>query len=592
MTLQPLSAALLRVCHAASISLVLSSCASQTVSPPIPKFTRLDARLESTLLGALHWLDDHQVRDRPGRGLSSRDASDVGDGCRQTARLHLPGGLSADIPTLGPSQATRNQIGGWESEIHLFPVRFPLAGRAMVSTPDTNFFNTAFVTFPCFLFDDSALPDSDRFVSRMRRAALENLLDYRRGDAINFWCVADGVESAAPRTGPLNVPMPLLRATAEAHRQPNFPAYRSALGRAGVETPDLPLPPLPLWLVLKTQAAGRDRLPPAHWIETCLDPRQNPTGIDAFFNIPNDADDTAALAALLHLAAQPGSGQLLETLSHYRDLDRDREDGRDAWKGKDSGAFLTWLADEKRPPFSRPEKGVIPLAVNNVDAVVNANALHAMSLNNRRDLPGYRDAMRLVARCITDRQWPDAGLYYPQMMILPYAATRAWREGPARGEPLDAAMSVLLQDLLDLQDQFARSNPFKAGAFPGGEDPTESLSTALGLSALLNLGMETAQAIDEEARYKRALDRSAAYLLRQARHHPGGTVSWESGLFFSSSFKDLAHWRSEAFSTAMALEALTKYALGVEYADAPTGFSIHPGSNGRALRLRPTRLSR
>jgi hypothetical protein len=585
------SPAALKLVFGTIFALIFPGCAVRPL-PVSQASSRLDAAYESTLLGALLWLDDHQVRDRPGRGSSSRDASDVGDGCRQTARLHLPGGLSADIPTVGSSRGIRNQVGGWESEIHLFPARFPLEGRALVSTPDANLFNTAFVTFPCFLFDDSLLPESKRFISRMRRAALENLLAYRRGEAFNFWRVAPGVEGTFPRTGPLNVPMPLLRATAEAHRQPDFPAYRAALGRAGVGIHDLPLPPLPLWIALQAQVAGRDRLPPEDWIETCLDPRQNPTGIDAFFNIPNDADDTAAMAALLHLAGRPGSGQLLEILSHHRDLDRAREDGRDAWKGNDTGVFLTWLADEEQPPFSRPENGVIPLAVNNVDAVVNANALHAMALTGRRDLPGYRDAMRLVARCITSRHWPDAGLYYPQMMILPYAASRAWREGPARGEPLDAAMTVLLRDILDLQDHFARSHPLKAGAFPGGEDATESLSTALGLTALLNIGQECAQATGEETRYLCAIDRAAAYLMRQAkRHHLSGTVSWESGLFFSSSFKDLAHWRSEAFTTAMAVEALAKYTLDAERPGAPAAYRLQVDSDG-AIRLTPSPVFR
>jgi len=39
---------------------------------------------------------------------------------------------------------------------------------------------------------------------------------------------------------------------------------------------------------------------------------------------------------------------------------------------------------------------------------------------------------------------------------------------------------------------------------------------------------------------------------------------WHSGLFFSTSFWDLIHWRSEAYTTAIILEALVKFALAYD----------------------------
>ena len=41
-------------------------------------------------------------------------------------------------------------------------------------------------------------------------------------------------------------------------------------------------------------------------------------------------------------------------------------------------------------------------------------------------------------------------------------------------------------------------------------------------------------------------------------------VRWDSGLFFSASFWDLAHWRSEPFAQAMILEAFVKYMLAYD----------------------------
>jgi len=52
-----------------------------------------------------------------------------------------------------------------------------------------------------------------------------------------------------------------------------------------------------------------------------------------------------------------------------------------------------------------------------------------------------------------------------------------------------------------------------------------------------------------------------------------------SGLFFAASFWDLAHWRSQAFTVAIALEALTKYALAYDLDLAPMG--------ARRIRLNP-----
>ena len=183
-------------------------------------------------------------------------------------------------------------------------------------------------------------------------------------------------------------------------------------------------------------------------------------------------------------------------------------------------------------------------------------------------------------------------MYYPQMMMFPYAASRAWREGPVRAAAMTAAMRQLLRDLLDLQDAYARTHPLKAGAFPGGEDRTIALSTALGLSALLHFGEGMARDIGESDRYRRAVDGAVHRLLKLGRKrslHPDMVqagvppVSWEAGLFFSASFQDLAHWRSEALSTAMAMEALAKYALEYDRDDAAVSrrLALHDAGAGR-----------
>lgn len=107
---------------------------------------------------------------------------------------------------------------------------------------------------------------------------------------------------------------------------------------------------------------------------------------------------------------------------------------------------------------------MIPLGVNNVDAIVNANVIHAIALADRRDSPGYHEAVRLVARCAMERQWPAAGSYYPRDHDLPYAASRAGARD-ARA-PMAEAMPKLLLDLLDQQESFGRIHPLRKGALP------------------------------------------------------------------------------------------------------------------------------
>ncbi len=200
-----------------------------------------------------------------------------------------------------------------------------------------------------------------------------------------------------------------------------------------------------------------------------------------------------------------------------------------------------------------------------------------------RHLPGYRDCLRLIADAIRKQAWPQAGLYYPQFMIFPYAASRAWRDGRAREGEMGEAMDRLLLDLLDIQQSWAKREPQHAGAFPGGEDRSDHLSTALGLTTLLNLGRERAARLAVADRFDQAVTAAARYLIavRQDRApiNPstrarfavgsGKVAFWDSGLFFSASFWDLGHWRSQAFTVAMVLEALTKYAIAYDLDDAP-----------------------
>jgi hypothetical protein len=546
--------------------------AEQNTTDPLRQtiFQRLsNIEIRQTVMGCLIFLDDWQVRDRSGRRKSIYDASDEGEGCKGKVNVNLPFLKTLHVPALAPI-TVKNLRGEWTSDVHFIPKKLGRKGNTIVAVPDSNLFVPSFVIYPFFLLrEDNSLAADDRFITNMLKEAWHLDTHYKRGNAYNFWLPSK--ENPA-YSGPYNMPiekavLPLARA----YLNPRLTKFwKLFAGKLNVPTPD--------------------------WVKRCLDPVDNPSGAAALFNIPNDADDTSTAIAIQTIRQQLRNSQKDDTflsnennfqvdypalteILKWRDVNRDPklEDGRDAWKGKNSGAFLTWLKDEKKQTFSEAERGVIPLGKNNVDAVVNANVLLALGVTGKKDSKGYQEAITLLDRAIKERVWPACGLYYPQFMIFPYTASRAYRDGGNEG--LKPAMAILLKDLLKIQNEYAIKYPKHAGAFPGGEDRMDHVSTALGVTTLLNIGADVAQEAGVQSQYDKAIRGGIGYLLKtrkkwkiqnketfnklkKNRHIHG--YCWESGLFFAASFWDLAHWRSVPFTTAMVLEAFTKYLLAYD----------------------------
>lgn len=570
------------------VAVLLSSCASR--APRAPEAPAVASRtfrrdLQAAMTGALLWLEDNQVRDRAGRQSSLRDLAAGDDACDPVVKANLP--LARDIEIPAPPWADiTNLAGEWASEVHFYPRRCTLNDLSLIALQDSNLFSTAFTALPLCLVDDGGLPSRKRFVTRMLEDAASNLPRFRRAAGYGFWPELPGVESSARRRGPPNIPIPFLRATALAALSRDA----SDFFKTSPSVPKTRFGQWMLWLIVHPGYRTRDDVPPKRWLTDCLDQSINPAGADALFNIPDDADDTAAAVILRHsIAVRAGSAppdaSVLTALSRHRDLNRSRTDERNTWKPDHSGAFLTWLTSESDRPFDSPHEGVMPLGTNNVDPVVNANAVHALALTSRKDQPGYREAVKLLADLASSGQWQGASLYYPQPMMFPYAISRAFRDGGADDAVLRRALRVLAADLLRIHEDWSRRHPSRAGGFPGGEDRSEALATALGLNALLNIGPGIMREVGVEARFRRAVEQSVAHLLKLRREGKARdastralagrsrarTCSWPGGVFFASSFTDLAHWRSEAHTTAVAFEALARYALGYDERDGGTG---------------------
>lgn len=521
--------------------------------------SRASPDIDATILGALIFLADTQIKDRDGLHSSLYDYCHPDKHTCNNDFLVNHGGREYRPHTLNYKKyKIRNVTGEWAATVHFLPERFgDKEGETKIAIQDSDVFSTVGVLFPLYLIDEQDLPEEQRFVTRMRSAAAGVIKQYLRGDAYNFWMESAGETSARSRTGPYNIPV----------------SVSERIGRLATG----PLSWFWQWLTDGLDAHTES------WVRQILDKKQNPCGFDAAYNIPDDTDDTSLSVAAqkYHSRFQPDDGitpnrVALGVLSEYRDRNRQKSDERAQWKGKsETGAFLTWLKDEDLPVFSVPETGVIPRGVNNVDCVINANALFSLGVNDAIDSNGYSAAKRLLVRVIGEKLWSRArcGLYYPQLMMFPYAISRAYREGEMYRDPaLSGAMQVLLSDLLAMQND--------DGSFPGGKDKTRDLSTALALNALINIGAGPASRLEILETYETVLARAVEFLVTRRQPHkvmfadtfanggpdtaPRYGYKWQSGLFFSSSYWDLAQWRSENFTTAVIMEALAKYALAYD----------------------------
>jgi hypothetical protein len=507
--------------------------------------------ISDAILGGLFYLYDTHVHDANGHSGSYYDFLISAE----KARKPLPWLASAFRRFLGKHIFKERHLKGtWPAYIHFLADLKKLHARPLFVVTDYNLFTTASTAYSLLLFEDNHLPENKRIVELMLGNACKVIADLKRGGAYNFWQSRYDPKNY-PVSAPLNIPVFLLDIR---------------------------------WYIFKyTGLLSLKNFPEAdlitEWVISCYNKRENPAGGEAFFNIPDDADNTSMAVAFRILCDKKKAESTdqkdiapLEYLSLFRDRNRTKSDRHNKIFGKDTGAFLTWFKDENIPIFSSPEKGVIPLAVNNVDIVINSNVIFALSLANMQSAPGYTDAVNLLAKTIREYTWPDASLYYPQKYIFPYAVSRAWRDAGARDPVLDLAMEQLMLQILDEMAALGENLPQPASSPSRNGHHHFQQSTALGLITLLNLGREMAENCGRADQYDQIVRTSVGYLILNSktdhvrqksiiRQFPGVKVNfWEPGIMYSSSVKQLAHWRSHAQSTSIVIEALAKYLLAYD----------------------------
>ena len=504
--------------------------------------------------------------------------------------------------------------GGWQS--HIIPIMKPFKARFL----DSNMFVTSHVLYPLWFLDSNEIPG----LRRARRMAIRNINLYRRGNGYSFWVELDPSLGSINRIGPLNLSTLLI--SSELSVVNGFKkATRLSL-----------LPRDIKWALSAFDKSNKllrgDVLfsPPNDADDTSLAIISNYYDIQE--KIGNSAQpDEKLLAALREYISygsvisrytddfEPRLGRMILPETKCTDplkrssrrelfsmrgfvdacsLDDPREKWRyDAYKNTHSGAYMTWLYDENSAIYANPENGVVLTGQNSVDCVVVANALYSISLTGLKNNPAYRDAYTKSCNAMTNvvldgndelrlgysgqkhsrrrKQpvWKYCGLFYPALLLFPYALSRAVRDagackdlGSADQARFNRAQARLVSELSREQDMIDTKTRKKRGQWYERLDKSPHLATSLGTAALLNFGPGVAaQSGMDLAGYKEHIRNGLAWIM-QLRKRDYSTP--EGSFFGGGMLNEKAIWKSAPFATAISLEAMTKYLLGYSDSDA------------------------
>ena len=309
-----------------------------------------------------------------------------------------------------------------------------------------------------------------------------------------------------------------------------------------------------------------------------------PRYINNAANVIEDADDTglAYAAVALRKRYQPYSidsvvlatDSIAYIFEAYRDHHRHNRHWYNFINGNDhdTGAYLTWLGEEYNfgkwtlakvwchnatffLPFSEcyphPYEPYIPYGSNDLDAVVNANVLNTLALYDELDASGVESAISFIESKAKTKRYDRVGIYYPNRYHFPYAVSKAYAQG----------VSDLEQSVNYIQDFLLKSQN-TAGSWSARwrlNKKDKLQSTAYSLNTLLNIGNLDDPTVDE------AVYNAVQYLNAKAIHDERG-IHWEGGVFFSGGtvVRNILWWKSDAYTTAVILEAFSKYRKHLE----------------------------
>lgn len=441
----------------------------------------------------------------------------------------------------------RHMENTWPGFVSFLPGRGIAHFQPAFIATDYNLFTTASTVYPLFLFEDNQLKPDSQFITQMRSKAAIAIEKFRRGDSYNFWTTKTSSRYNYTYSSPDNIPIWIITLRKKLHDAIGFFSLNKI----------------------------RESEIIIEWLNTIYDKSLNKSGHIALFNIPNDSDDSSMAMIIKYLNKKTNGNTnpvsdtaVVKSFLKYRDIERNKRDRYNSNMGENTGAFLTWHKNDSIEDFSKPELGIIPLKINNIDITVNSNVLHFLNLAGLTDIPGFQETSIYLANIIKGKNWHNASLYYPEKLWFPYCLSRAVRDGGLNIPQINELLPDLVNQIIELQQDFEKKYPEMKGVFPVFDSISYNLSTALGLNTLLNLGRENAAKAGNSELFDKIIKNSLDFLLQNIKEPLKSKTYcsskenfWLSGPLYSSSVQDLAHWYSNSQNTALVLEAFTKYLL-------------------------------
>ena len=275
-----------------------------------------------------------------------------------------------------------------------------------------------------------------------------------------------------------------------------------------------------------------------------------------FTNIPNDSDTSSSvLLSLVYNSKINNTGYevpqaAVDEISSQLDQNRNPMYYNRLEKRKNTGAFMTWLMNEKAPEmprffFARSKEGArIPFNKNDVDCVVNANVIKLLQASGRSS-GGYDAACSMINDMVKKNEGSSCGIYYPNTYNLGAALAGASKLGNKC--LLEENKNKILKRIL------AEQNADGSWTNIHNIWTDEVLSTAFALSTLLEFGDFQNEQI------RTAVLSGVRSLLMRAKMHDG-IIYWDADHFFTATAiaRSLIMWKSKAYTNLIIAGILLK----------------------------------
>ncbi len=277
--------------------------------------------------------------------------------------------------------------------------------------------------------------------------------------------------------------------------------------------------------------------------------------INAMMNLAPDSDDAANVWLSYYLFNKIFRTDSLiipdspgKYLDEYSDINRENIHFYNFFKrhGKETGAFLTWMKEEKKLNLFRIFPGkdfYIPFGVNDIDAVVNANIVYSLKKMQDTLYPSYQKAMDFINYCFETNKYQSAGNYYPTKYNLHYITCKAFCSGCTG---LEKSLQYIYSQL--------KSQQLENGSYPCQIKNNELQASIFALNSMIYLKKSGYKGLEENI--NKVFD-----FVFSKKLSDKNKIWWTGGIYFSGgTFVRKSHvWKSDAYTTALVLEAVSNY---------------------------------